>query len=132
MSEDATQRNSEEQPKKKVFGRPFLPGQSGNPSGRPKGSKTLTGILRELLDKDVPGAVEEHGMPLTYAQLLVRTAIKHAAQGNPTFFREILERMDGKVPDRIEAKLGGNWSMEYEPVDETPDAPPAGEDGDDA
>ena len=31
-------------------GRPFQPGQSGNPAGRPKGSKNLTKLLLERLD----------------------------------------------------------------------------------
>ena len=31
-------------------GRPFEPGQSGNPAGRPKGSKNLTKLLLERLD----------------------------------------------------------------------------------
>ena len=31
-------------------GRPFPPGQSGNPAGRPKGSKNLTKLLLERLD----------------------------------------------------------------------------------
>jgi hypothetical protein len=108
------------------FGKGNTMGYAG---GRPKGATSLTGILRELLASEVPGAVQEHGVPLTYAQLLVRTAVKHAAQGNASFYKEIAERIDGKVPDRVEAKLGGNWSMEYEPLDEneTPEEQEAGD-----
>lgn len=101
----------------------FGPGNCANPQGYKAGKRTLTSILRDLLEEQVRGVLNEDGSPMTNAQLLVRTAVKHAAQGNPTFFREILERMDGKVPDRIEAKLGGNWSMEYEAVDESEATP---------
>lgn len=31
---------------------PFKPGQSGNPNGRPKGSKNLASIIRELENED--------------------------------------------------------------------------------
>ena len=36
----------------------FKPGQSGNPAGRPKGTKLWTTKLREELAKDVPGIVK--------------------------------------------------------------------------
>jgi len=32
----------------------FKPGQSGNPKGRPKGAKNETGILREILEHQIP------------------------------------------------------------------------------
>lgn len=38
----------------KIIGRPFLPGQSGNPSGRSKGA----GILRDQAEPYVPEAIE--------------------------------------------------------------------------
>ncbi|MET3694567.1 DUF5681 domain-containing protein [Methylobacterium goesingense] len=37
----------------KQRGRPFLPGQSGNPSGRPKGKRNrLTALFLEVVEKD--------------------------------------------------------------------------------
>jgi hypothetical protein len=110
----------------------FGPGNCANPQGYKAGKRTLTSILRDLLEEQVRGVVNDDGSPMTNAQLLVRTAVKHAAQGNPTFFREILERMDGKVPDRIEAKLGGDWTMEYDAVDEAQTTPTDAHGDDDA
>jgi hypothetical protein len=39
--------------------RPWKPGQSGNPAGRPKGSKnTLESIVRAKLDEQLPGSAD--------------------------------------------------------------------------
>lgn len=47
-----------EQPKKRVIGRPFKKGQSGNPAGRPKGSKHK---LAEQLLAELQRDFQEHG-----------------------------------------------------------------------
>lgn len=38
---------------------PFVPGQSGNPQGRPRGSTDKRSALRELLDPHAPALVEK-------------------------------------------------------------------------
>lgn len=43
-------RDENEPRKPRGRGRPFRPGQSGNPAGRPQGSKNLTKLLLEKLD----------------------------------------------------------------------------------
>jgi hypothetical protein len=43
----------------------------------------------------------------------MRMAYYHAAKGNFQFFQEIFNRIDGKVPDRVEAVLSDGWEMEY-------------------
>jgi len=75
-----------------ITGKGFMPGQSGNPLGRPKG-KTLTSIIRE--------AVEEIEGAKTLGRILVETAISEARSGNFQFFKEIMERVDGKVTDKL-------------------------------
>jgi hypothetical protein len=101
----------------------WLPGRCPNPAGRPKGSRSLTTILREILARRLhPEDTAEDA--LTRAEAFVEAVLAQAESGNATCAKEIWERMDGKVPDRIEAKLGGNWSMEYEQATEDDDTEP--------
>ena len=64
----------------KARGRPFEPGQSGNPSGRPKGARNKTTIAVEaLLDNE--------------AEALTRKAIELALAGNIPAIRLCFERL---------------------------------------
>lgn len=70
--------------------RPFKPGQSGNPSGRPQGSiSLLTIIKRKLGEAD----------PETKAQVAERVADAYLARlrdGDPRILQDYLDRTDGK------------------------------------
>lgn len=58
----------------------FQPGQSGNPSGRPKGSKNrATLLLRDLLEAD--------------GEAVIQRAIRDAKKGKPIALRLVLERL---------------------------------------
>ncbi|SFO74334.1 hypothetical protein SAMN05216330_104457 [Bradyrhizobium sp. Ghvi] len=71
----------------KQRGRRFLPGQSGNPSGRPKGARNATTLAVEaLLDGE--------------AQTLTRKAIELAKDGDLTALRLCLERICPPRKDR--------------------------------
>ncbi len=72
------------------IGRQFRPGQSGNPAGRPPGP--LTALLRDTLNANDGELIES----------LVRKAIDKALSGNFRYFKEIMDRVDGKVTDRLE------------------------------
>src|SRR5262245_52020576 len=51
--------NAPEKPKRKRWGRPFQPGQSGNPSGRKRRySKTVTALAREASPKAIKTLIE--------------------------------------------------------------------------
>ena len=67
-------------------------GQSGNPSGRPKGIPSLEAALRQRLE-------QSDGEDVMRA--LVDVAFKKAMKGDHRFWTSILERLDGKVADRI-------------------------------
>jgi Family of unknown function (DUF5681) len=65
---------------KKQRGRPFQKGQSGNPAGRPKGSRHRTTLAMEaLLDGE--------------AELITRKAVEMALTGDATALRLCLERL---------------------------------------
>jgi hypothetical protein len=76
----------------------FKKGQSGNPKGRPKG-KSITAQLRKLMDEGLEGR--------DLADAMAKAAYKAALKGDHRFWKEIIERLDGKVPDRF-ADADGN------------------------
>lgn len=70
----------------------FKKGQSGNPSGKAKGTVSLTVALKKRLAEH-PELIGE----------VVDTWIREAISGNFPFFKELLERLDGKLAEKIEA-----------------------------
>lgn len=74
--------------------KPWKPGQSGNPKGRPSKDECLTSLLKEEITKVHPS--DKHGR--TWKQLIVIATMKLAIKGNSTALREVWERMDGKLP----------------------------------
>ena len=81
----------------KVVGRPFKKGQSGNPGGRPKGSISLTTILREKLSE---GDGER-------AKQLVEELLLRAGEKSDPLMKEILDRTEGKVPQATDITSNG-------------------------
>jgi hypothetical protein len=80
--------------------KPFPPGVSGNPNGRPKG-RSLTARLRDLLDQyELEGERLPDGKQV--ADLVVEAIVKPALNGDIRHQQEILNRVDGKVPDQVE------------------------------
>lgn len=69
--------------------KPFKPGESGNPNGRPAGRKNIKTMLIELLSAQDPDG-EWAKLP---AAQLVRQAFK---DGNFRALVEILDRIEGK------------------------------------
>lgn len=69
----------------------WVPGQSGNYNGRPKRGASLKDLIELKLDKD------------KFVQSLIDLAL---VEGNFNAYREILERLDGKVQEKIEITHG--------------------------
>ena len=83
-------------------------GQSGNPSGRPKGIPSIEAAMRNRLSE------VDDGKQLVDA--LVMTAIKKALKGDHRFWNSILERLDGKVADRLAGADGEGLTVILERV----------------
>ena len=78
----------------------FKPGAdwNGNQSGRPKGSVSLTTLLKRALEQTKCADVDNPG-GRTSGECVVEAMIIHAVKGNAAFMREIFDRVDGKIPD---------------------------------
>jgi hypothetical protein len=83
---------SDETEPKRVIGRPFQPGQSGNPNGRPK-SKPFKRALSEALR-----AADDDSEVL---QAVALALVAKAKEGDVQAIKEIADRMDGKVTQPI-------------------------------
>jgi hypothetical protein len=90
-----TMSENDDKPGKADHLRPYQwqKGESGNPSGRPKGRPSIEAEIRRRLSQD------EDGSQLVEA--LVMAAIKKALKGDHRFWTSIIERLDGKVAERL-------------------------------
>jgi hypothetical protein len=79
--------------------RPFKPGQSGNPNGRPK-KALLSDALRRQLAIAAPGMSEK-----TQAEAIAAALISEAIAGNVVAAREIGDRTEGKPAQAIALDL---------------------------
>ena len=82
------------------YGRPpvnrqFKPGQSGNPRGRPKGSKNLaTMFVKALNEKIKVRAKDGRTRMLTTQELMVKVMVKKAVAGDPKAFATVVQFAD--------------------------------------
>lgn len=83
----------------------FGPGQSGNPAGRPKGSRNrATVALEKILEGD--------------AESILRKAVEMAQEGDPTALRLCLDRV---LPPRKDRPI----TFDLPPIETTDDLPRA-------
>lgn len=68
----------------------WKPGQSGNPSGRPK-KKPITAALQRIFDK-----LSDHD-----AEVFAKAMFSKAGQGDVGAFKEICDRVEGKVAQPV-------------------------------
>ncbi|GAA3758461.1 DUF5681 domain-containing protein [Terriglobus aquaticus] len=107
MNQATTNRNPPEQHR-------FQPGQSGNPSGRPK-KAPITDYLREQLDRAIPAGMldklrpeersflgELFGTSPTFGHMVAFKTIQQACKGDVFALRELLDRVEGKVTRTVE------------------------------
>lgn len=73
--------------------KPFKPGQSGNPGGRPKGTSVTAILNRKLAEEDDDGR--------TNAEKVACVILAMALEGDPRFVEMVLQRTEGKVAERV-------------------------------
>ena len=89
--------NSDKQVKNTGKDTRWKKGQSGNPNGRPKNGLCLTSLAKAMLGEKVPD--DPHGR--TRAEVIADNWLTMTLQ-NPTYLKELLERVEGKVPQALE------------------------------
>lgn len=119
MQDDA----QNQQEKQRVVGKPFEKGKSGNPGGRPKGSVSITTILRRKLTEGDAETVANNLLSLALRIPEQRSFEKTIGDGIVTIFEAydpvevklhqwavdtILDRLDGKVPQKLSGDPDGN------------------------
>jgi hypothetical protein len=79
----------------------FQPGQSGNPNGRPKGSRDFSTMFEEA----VKIIVKEQRIPVDNVEVeLVVKGIVQAMRGNYSFWKDIMDRTYGS-PNRSDTNV---------------------------
>src|SRR5206468_9547493 len=76
----------------------WKPGQSGNPSGKGQ-RESLTAMLRRVLER------EHNGKPI--GELLVERLVKEALTGKLPHIKEVLDRVEGKVKEKLQVEGAG-------------------------
>src|SRR5215203_5373449 len=102
-ADGALARQTEPAEEKVGYGRPpvstrFKPGRSGNPRGRPKGSKSLDQVLRQALDRRVPDPRRGGRHTVSMIELIVEGLVFAAAKRDPRMVRLLLALMDRYAP----------------------------------
>lgn len=96
-----------------TIGRPFAPGQSGNPGGRPKSRP-----FKDALDRAIKAAGEGDEGAFTLDDI-AKALLTKAKSGDVPAIKELAERYDGKVPQSVAVdedsgplKLEISWKRE--------------------
>jgi len=86
----------------KVIGTPFEKGKTGNPNGRPLGTRNFKTVMREAMVK----IAESNKMTVEELEAeLQKVGLKHALKGNFQFYKDITDRTYGKTPDVSQINL---------------------------
>lgn len=82
-------------------------GQSGNPTGRPRGQRLLSRAYKHMLAQIEPDS------EMTYAELIAYGQIVSAAyKGNTAAAKEIADRTEGTSPQKIKLEAEGSLSLQ--------------------
>jgi hypothetical protein len=73
---------------------PWQKGQSGNPSGKPKGAKNRSTVIRELLALKAEGGRDNE-------YRMMSALLEKACTGDVAAVKEIQDTMYGKTPDKM-------------------------------
>jgi hypothetical protein len=78
----------------------FKPGVSGNPRGRPKGSRSLSTLVDEALSKTINVRIGGRSVRMSHREVMVKRYVEQAMKGDHKAFTVLL-KLDPKA--RVEA-----------------------------
>lgn len=83
---------------------PFKKGQSGNPNGRPKGSKAFKTILNDYLSRNISikDPTTKESTLVEVREALMIKLIGHGMNGSLHAIKEIRDMVDGPIKQSIE------------------------------
>jgi len=79
----------------------FKEGQSGNPSGRPKGVRNLSTILKEMLEEEIEVNIDGVKSRKQFQEVIIRKLLKKANDGEIRAITEIFDRVEGKAKQEV-------------------------------
>lgn len=77
----------------------FKPGRSGNPRGRPKGSKCLKTLIRENLTEKVPVRTGSGQRKMSRIEALIHKLVQQGMNGNSRAIAELMKFYASAVPE---------------------------------
>ncbi len=83
----------------------WQPGQTGNPKGRPKGAQSITTVLKKIIEKkmDTIDPVTKNKDRKKIKEIIALALVGKALKGDVKAIEEILDRLEGKVTQKVEA-----------------------------
>ena len=87
----------------------YKKGESGNPTGRPKGSKNRSTILRKWLEvaTTIKNPITKKDEKVTVEDEIILALIREARKGNIQAIKEIQDSMHGKMTEKQEVEHSG-------------------------
>ena len=94
----------------------FKEGQSGNPAGRPRGSRNIKTILRELLDltEEARNPITGETHEVTQLDIMLAKLVTMAKHGDLAAFDRVADRLEGR-PDQKTKSENVNTNLEVTP-----------------
>lgn len=93
----------------------YAKGQSGNPKGRPKGSRNMATLLREELDRKVAVTVDGLTKKMSKRQVAVRQQVDKAVKGCPKAFQTLL-KIEAEGPTSLLEENKAHRPSEIQPA----------------
>lgn len=100
----------------------WQPGQSGNPKGRPKGIVSITDTLRKVIEKKMEtiDPVTKNKDRKKIKEIIALALVGKALKGDVRAIQEMLDRLEGRVTQKVEADFPAMTGRRIVMVDAEP------------